>query len=82
MTASAPATITPNATAGPSSPPTTQVPSTPVPLTLEQQHITAVGGIVPTLQNIVATVNLDYRLDLKTIALLARNAKYNLKVGT
>jgi len=74
-TAPAPA----NATAGPSSPPTTQVPSTPVPLTLEQQHITAVEGIVPTLQNIVATVNLDCRLDLKTIALHARNAEYNPK---
>lgn len=50
-----------------------------VPLTLEQQHITAVDGIVPTLQNIVATVNLDCRLDLKTIALHARNAEYNPK---
>ena len=59
----------------------TPVPSTPVPLTLEQQHITAVEGIVPTLQNIVATVNLDCRLDLKTIALHARNAEYNPKVG-
>ncbi|CAA7265373.1 unnamed protein product [Cyclocybe aegerita] len=67
-----------NAVAGPSSPPT-QVPSTPAPLTLEQQHITAVEGIVPTLQNIVATVNLDCRLDLKTIALHARNAEYNPK---
>ncbi|KAJ1985517.1 TATA-binding protein (TBP) [Dimargaris cristalligena] len=38
-----------------------------------------VGGIVPTLQNIVATVNLDCRLDLKTIALHARNAEYNPK---
>jgi transcription initiation factor TFIID TATA-box-binding protein len=75
------ATVNPNATTGPSSPPTTQVPSTPVPLTLEQQHITAVEGIVPTLQNIVATVNLDCRLDLKTIALHARNAEYNPKVG-
>jgi TATA-box binding protein (TBP) (component of TFIID and TFIIIB) len=56
------------------------VPQTPVPLTLEQQHITAVEGIVPTLQNIVATVNLDCRLDLKTIALHARNAEYNPKV--
>ncbi|KAF9032461.1 hypothetical protein BDZ89DRAFT_948179, partial [Hymenopellis radicata] len=45
---------------------------------LEQQHITAVEGIVPTLQNIVA-VNLDCRLDLKTIALHARNAEYNSK---
>ncbi|KAJ7118799.1 transcription factor TFIID-domain-containing protein [Mycena epipterygia] len=66
-----------NAVAGPSTPPA--VPSTPIPLTLEQQHITAVEGIVPTLQNIVATVNLDCRLDLKTIALHARNAEYNPK---
>ena len=67
--------------AGPSTPPTTSVPATPGVLTLEQQHITAVEGIVPTLQNIVATVNLDCRLDLKTIALHARNAEYNPKVG-
>ena len=67
--------------AGPSTPPAPAVPATPVPLTLEQQHITAVEGIVPTLQNIVATVNLDCRLDLKTIALHARNAEYNPKVG-
>lgn len=66
-----------NAVAGPSTP--TAVPATPAPLTLEQQHITAVEGIVPTLQNIVATVNLDCRLDLKTIALHARNAEYNPK---
>ncbi|KAF8126487.1 TBP-domain-containing protein [Boletus edulis] len=65
--------------AGPSTPPAPAVPATPVPLTLEQQHITAVEGIVPTLQNIVATVNLDCRLDLKTIALHARNAEYNPK---
>ncbi|KAK7049384.1 TATA-binding protein (TBP) [Paramarasmius palmivorus] len=67
-----------NAVAGPSTPgPATA--ATPKPLTLEQQHITAVEGIVPTLQNIVATVNLDCRLDLKTIALHARNAEYNPK---
>jgi len=48
-----------------------QVPSVP--------EITAVQGIVPTLQNIVATVNLGCRLDLKTIALHARNAEYNPK---
>ncbi|KAJ7221725.1 TBP-domain-containing protein [Mycena pura] len=65
--------------AGPSTSTAPPVPSTPVPLTLEQQHITAVEGIVPTLQNIVATVNLDCRLDLKTIALHARNAEYNPK---
>ena len=71
-----------NALAGPSTPGPSGVPTTPAPLTLEQQHITAVEGIVPTLQNIVATVNLDCRLDLKTIALHARNAEYNPKVGT
>ncbi|BFZ65234.1 TATA-binding protein (TBP) [Saitoella coloradoensis] len=41
--------------------------------------ISSASGIVPTLQNIVATVNLDCRLDLKTIALHARNAEYNPK---
>ncbi|KAJ7236075.1 hypothetical protein B0H12DRAFT_1238595 [Mycena haematopus] len=40
-----------------------------IPLTLEQQHITAVEGIVPTLQNIVAT----------SIALYARGADDNSK---
>ncbi|KAF9778607.1 transcription factor TFIID-domain-containing protein [Thelephora terrestris] len=68
---------TADAVTGPST--QTIVPATPAPLTLEQQHITAVEGIVPTLQNIVATVNLDCRLDLKTIALHARNAEYNPK---
>lgn len=38
------------------------------------------SGIVPVLQNIVATVNLNCKLDLKTIALRARNAEYNPKV--
>lgn len=37
------------------------------------------SGILPTVQNIVATVNLLCRLDLKTIALHARNAEYNPK---
>eukprot|EP00164_Ancoracysta_twista_P002505 GFYU01003334.1.p1 GENE.GFYU01003334.1~~GFYU01003334.1.p1 ORF type:complete len:193 (-),score=24.22 GFYU01003334.1:307-885(-) len=37
------------------------------------------SGIVPTLQNIVSTVNMGTRLDLKTIALHARNAEYNPK---
>nr|6TB4_M Chain M, TATA-box Binding Protein (TBP) [Komagataella phaffii GS115] len=37
------------------------------------------SGIVPTLQNIVATVTLGCRLDLKTVALHARNAEYNPK---
>ncbi|KAI7739160.1 hypothetical protein M8C21_027268, partial [Ambrosia artemisiifolia] len=40
------------------------------------------SGIIPTLQNIVSTVNLDCKLDLKVIALKARNAEYNPKVCT
>jgi len=80
-TQAAPQSGSTSTAAGPSTPPA-QVPATPAPLTLEQQHITAVEGIVPTLQNIVATVNLDCRLDLKTIALHARNAEYNPKVGS
>lgn len=37
------------------------------------------SGIIPTLQNIVATVNLSSKLDLKVIAMGARNAEYNPK---
>ena len=37
------------------------------------------SGIKPILQNIVATCNLATELDLKTIALKARNAEYNPK---
>ncbi|MCL7024508.1 hypothetical protein MKW94_019865 [Papaver nudicaule] len=33
--------------------------------------------IVPKIQNIVSTVNLDCKLNLKQIALKARNAEYN-----
>jgi transcription initiation factor TFIID TATA-box-binding protein len=74
------ATPTPPAPPAPTPGPSGLTAATPSqPLTLEQQHITAVEGIVPTLQNIVATVNLDCRLDLKTIALHARNAEYNPK---
>ena len=36
-------------------------------------------GIVPQLQNIVSTVSLGCTLDLKKIALHARNAEYNPK---
>jgi transcription initiation factor TFIID TATA-box-binding protein len=39
------------------------------------------SGIVPVLQNVVSTVNLGCKLDLKEIALHARNAEYNPKVG-
>lgn len=37
------------------------------------------AGIEPKLQNIVSTVNLGCKLDLKKIALQARNAEYNPK---
>ncbi|KAK3157634.1 hypothetical protein QOZ80_2AG0125380 [Eleusine coracana subsp. coracana] len=37
------------------------------------------SGIVPALQNIVSTVNLNCRLELQKIALRARNAEYNPK---
>ncbi|RWS04476.1 TATA-box binding protein (TBP): component of TFII-D and TFIIIB-like protein [Dinothrombium tinctorium] len=36
-------------------------------------------GIIPQLQNIVSTVNLGCKLELKKIALHARNAEYNPK---
>ncbi|KAJ8662247.1 TATA-box-binding protein [Lichtheimia ornata] len=60
------------------------LPSTPAPIdaptpSSKDQNPYAVAGITPILQNIVATVNLDCRLDLKTIALHARNAEYNPK---
>ncbi|WFD31067.1 TATA-binding protein (TBP) [Malassezia sp. CBS 17886] len=58
--------------------------SVPAPIT--EQTLSNTHGIVPTLhdinavaRNIVATVNLEARLDLKTIALHARNAEYNPK---
>lgn len=37
------------------------------------------SGVVPILQNVVATVNLNCKLDLRSIALRARNAEYNPK---
>lgn len=36
--------------------------------------------ILLSARNIVSTVNLDCKLDLKAIALQARNAEYNPKV--
>lgn len=35
--------------------------------------------IIPTIQNIVSTVNLDCKLDLQKIALAARNSEYDPK---
>ncbi|TIA90976.1 hypothetical protein E3P99_01335 [Wallemia hederae] len=65
--------ITPQPFAVPATPQAVQTPSH------ADTGMTHAQGIVPTLQNIVATVNLDCRLDLKTIALHARNAEYNPK---
>lgn len=42
--------------------------------------VPSLSCVVAATRNIVATVNLDCRLDLKTIALHARNAEYNPKV--
>ncbi|KAL6747555.1 Tbp recognizing the minor groove of A Tata element, partial [Haematococcus lacustris] len=42
---------------------------------ISQHH----SGVVPQIQNVVATVNLGCRVDLKEIALHARNAEYNPK---
>ncbi|XP_071035157.1 TATA-box-binding protein isoform X2 [Parasteatoda tepidariorum] len=57
----------PNTPGGPMTPMTPITPSSADP------------GIVPQLQNIVSTVNLGCKLDLKKIALHARNAEYNPK---
>lgn len=53
-------------------------PGTPGPMT-PMTPSSADPGIVPQLQNIVSTVNLGCKLDLKKIALHARNAEYNPK---
>lgn len=53
-------------------------PPTPAPLTPMTPY-SADSGIVPQLQNIVSTVNLSCKLELKKIALQARNAEYNPK---
>ncbi|GLH06850.1 hypothetical protein R5R35_011632 [Gryllus longicercus] len=53
-------------------------PATPGPMT-PMTPSSADPGIVPQLQNIVSTVNLCCKLDLKKIALHARNAEYNPK---
>lgn len=45
----------------------------------QEQTISQRSGVVPILQNVVATVNLNCKLDLKNIALHARNAEYNPK---
>lgn len=53
--------------------------ATEQPATQEVDRVKHPSGVVPILQNVVATVNLDCKLDLKEIALRARNAEYNPK---
>ncbi|KAL1713405.1 hypothetical protein EV715DRAFT_296112 [Schizophyllum commune] len=69
-------------TSPPAAEPSLPIPATPTMLALEQQHITAVEGIVPTLQNIVATVKSDCCLEFQTVAVHARSAEYSPKVNT
>ncbi|XP_053612769.1 TATA-box-binding protein [Plodia interpunctella] len=52
--------------------------ASPAPMTPMTPH-SADPGLLPQLQNIVSTVNLNCKLDLKKIALHARNAEYNPK---
>ncbi|KAL1725071.1 hypothetical protein EV714DRAFT_240245 [Schizophyllum commune] len=66
-------------TSPPAAEPSLPIPATPTTLALEQQHITTVEGIVPTLQNIVATVKSDCCLEFQTVAVHARNAEYSPK---
>lgn len=61
-------------------PSSSAVPSTPaIALPEEVDRAKHPSGIVPTVQNIVSTCNLNCALDLKAIALRARNAEYNPK---
>ncbi|XP_014209960.1 TATA-box-binding protein [Copidosoma floridanum] len=74
---------TPQNLMSPLIPPSSQMapsmgPSTPGPMT-PMTPASADPGILPQLQNIVSTVNLNCKLDLKKIALHARNAEYNPK---
>ena len=48
----------------------------------QQEVPSSSSGIVPILQNLVATVNLGQKLTLQTIASKARNTEYNPKVNT
>ncbi|XP_025053730.1 TATA box-binding protein-like protein 2 isoform X3 [Alligator sinensis] len=54
-------------------------PLTPMTPMTPMTPVSESSGIVPQLQNIVSTVNLACKLDLKNIALHARNAEYNPK---
>ncbi|XP_026134288.1 TATA-box-binding protein-like [Carassius auratus] len=66
-------------TALPGNTPVHTTPLTPMTPITPSTPASESSGILPQLQNIVSTVNLGCKLDLKTIALRARNAEYNPK---
>uniref|UniRef100_A0A8C5K0R3 TATA box binding protein like 2 n=1 Tax=Jaculus jaculus TaxID=51337 RepID=A0A8C5K0R3_JACJA len=55
------------------------LPMAPIASMTPMNPVSECSGIVPQLQNIVSTVNLACKLDLKKIALHAKNAEYNPK---
>lgn len=59
--------------------PSPMTPMTPVTPMTPAMPASEIAELVPQLHNIVCTVNLGCKLDLKSIALLARNAEYNPK---
>ncbi|XP_017555328.1 TATA box-binding protein-like 2 isoform X1 [Pygocentrus nattereri] len=63
----------------PAASPFCSLPMTPMTPMTPIAPVTESSGIIPQLQNIVSTVNLACPLDLKAIALQARNAEYNPK---
>lgn len=75
-TTAAPFASAPSA-APPSAAPAAITPAAPI--ETDDKTGRASHGLVPDIQNVVATTNLDVQLDLKTIALRARNAEYNPK---
>ena len=74
-----PGTGTHDAAVQPRSEIATGTPGSSASTTNDTKATIATGIPVPGLQNLVASVNVDCRLDLKTIALHARNAEYNPK---
>ncbi|XP_027027913.1 TATA box-binding protein-like 2 isoform X1 [Tachysurus fulvidraco] len=63
----------------PAASPFCSLPMTPMTPMTPVAPVAESSGIIPQLQNIVSTVNLACPLDLKAIALQARNAEYNPK---
>ncbi|TSO25183.1 TATA box-binding protein-like protein 2 [Bagarius yarrelli] len=63
----------------PAASPFCNLPMTPMTPMTPVAPVAESSGIIPQLQNIVSTVNLACPLDLKSIALQARNAEYNPK---